>query len=78
MTAKSKYKVYQFKIELVDSEPSIWRQVQVPTAFNMFDLHGALNDAMVKLSHTNDECFYYNVSPILGLEGLSLSRVQST
>lgn len=42
--------IYQFKIDLIDVKPSIWRQVQVPSTFNMFDLHAALNDAMVNLS----------------------------
>lgn len=57
MTSKSKSMIYQFKIELLDTEPKIWRQVQVPSTFDMFDLHCALNDAMVNLSKTNDERF---------------------
>lgn len=48
MATKSISTVYQFKIELIDTEPSVWREVQVPSTFNMFDLHGAINDAMVK------------------------------
>lgn len=42
--------VHQFKIELIDTEPSVWRQVHVPSTFDMSDLHGALVDAMVTLS----------------------------
>lgn len=51
MTSKSEPMIYQFKIDLLDIEPKIWRQVQVPSTFNMFDLHGALNEAMVTLSY---------------------------
>lgn len=81
MTSKTKSKsmIYQFRIELLDTQPKIWRQVQVPSTYNMFDLHGALNDAMVKLSKIIDERFMlYVTSLCLGLDRLSLSRVQST
>lgn len=49
MTSNSASTIYQFKIDLIDIEPSIWQQVQVPSTFNMIDLHGALNDAMVNV-----------------------------
>jgi len=38
--------VYQFKITLQGSKPPIWRRIQVPGDFNMWDLHVAIQDAM--------------------------------
>jgi hypothetical protein len=45
MTQKPKT-VYQFKITLKDSKPPIWRRIQVPEAYSMWDLHVAIQDAM--------------------------------
>lgn len=52
MASDSTATIYQFKIELIDTTPIVWRQVQVPSTFDMFDLHAALNDAMVKSFHS--------------------------
>ncbi len=38
--------VCQYHIELTGVEPKIWRRVQVPSDYNFWDLHVALNDAM--------------------------------
>jgi len=38
--------VLQFKIELVDIFPSIWRRIQVPSYYNFWDLHVAIQDSM--------------------------------
>ena len=38
--------VYQFKITLKGIEPPIWRRVQVPSSYNFWDLHVALQDSM--------------------------------
>ena len=38
--------VYQFKITLKAIEPPIWRRVQVPSSYNFWDLHVALQDSM--------------------------------
>lgn len=38
--------VYQFRIEMPDILPSIWRQIQVPPDYNFWDLHVAIQDAM--------------------------------
>jgi len=44
---KKKYdNVYQFKITLVDTKPSIWRRIQVPETYSFWDLHVAIQDAM--------------------------------
>ena len=38
--------VYQFKIELKDIKPKIWRTIQVPETYTFWDLHVAIQDAM--------------------------------
>ena len=38
--------VYQFKIMLLDTQPDIWRTIQVPENYNFWDLHVAIQDAM--------------------------------
>jgi len=38
--------IYQFRIELLDIEPTIWRRIQVPADYSFWDLHVALQDAM--------------------------------
>ncbi len=38
--------VYQFKITLKGSKPSIWRRIQVPENYSFWDLHVAIQDAM--------------------------------
>jgi hypothetical protein len=44
--AELKNRVYQFRIELLGIEPTIWRRIQVPSDYNFWDLHVAVNDAM--------------------------------
>lgn len=39
-------KVYQFKIQLKDIEPAIWRRIVVPERYTFWDLHCAIQDAM--------------------------------
>jgi hypothetical protein len=39
-------RVYQFRIELKDLEPLIWRRIQVPETYSFWDLHVAIQDAM--------------------------------
>jgi hypothetical protein len=38
--------VFQFKIELQEITPSIWRRILVPADYNFWDLHVALQDSM--------------------------------
>jgi len=38
--------ICQFKIELLGSDPSIWRRIQVPERYSFWDLHVAIQDAM--------------------------------
>lgn len=38
--------VYQFKIELKDTRPPIWRRIQVPETYTFWDLHVAIQDVM--------------------------------
>jgi hypothetical protein len=38
--------IYQFKMVLKNSKPSIWRRIQVPENYSFWDLHVAIQDAM--------------------------------
>lgn len=38
--------VYQFRITLKDIKPAIWRRIQVPSTYNFYELHVAIQDAM--------------------------------
>lgn len=37
--------IFQLKITLYGSSPSIWRKIQVPETFSFFDLHVAIQDS---------------------------------
>lgn len=39
-------KVYDFKISLLDTNPLVWRRIQVPENYTFWDLHVAIQDAM--------------------------------
>jgi hypothetical protein len=39
-------RVWQFKITLKDTNPPIWRRIQVPETYTFWDLHVAIQDAM--------------------------------
>ena len=45
-TTIEKRRVLQFKIILQGIEPLIWRRIQVPSDYNFWDLHVAIQDAM--------------------------------
>jgi hypothetical protein len=46
-TMKKKFdKVYQFRIELQEIKPPIWRRIQVPETYTFWDLHVAIQDSM--------------------------------
>ena len=38
--------IYQFKITLLYTDPTVWRRVQVPESYTFYDLHVAIQDAM--------------------------------
>ena len=38
--------VYQFRIELLNVVPMIWRRIQVPAYYNFWDFHVAIQDSM--------------------------------
>ncbi len=46
MVKKRSNIVYQFRIELSEIEPAIWRVIQVPSEYSFWDLHVAIQDAM--------------------------------
>jgi len=37
---------YQFRIELLEIEPLIWRLIEVPSKYSFWDLHVAIQDSM--------------------------------
>jgi hypothetical protein len=43
---KEKNRVFQFKVELLEISPTIWRRILVPVNYNFWDLHVAIQDAM--------------------------------
>ena len=42
----NKSNIYQFKIVLKNIKPKIWRRIQIPSNYNFFELHAAIQDAM--------------------------------
>ena len=38
-------KVYQFKVTLIETDPPVWRRIQVPGCYSFWDLHCAITDA---------------------------------
>jgi hypothetical protein len=38
--------VYQFRIELQEIKPPVWRRIRVPASYTFWDLHVAIQDAM--------------------------------
>jgi hypothetical protein len=38
--------IYQFKITLKETDPPIWRRIQVPSTYSFWDLHVAIQDSM--------------------------------
>lgn len=46
MNAKKLENVYQFHILLEGTKPQVWRRIQVPENYTMWDLHVAIQDAM--------------------------------
>lgn len=44
--AKNYGKALQFKITLIETEPVVWRTIQVPENYSFYDLHVAITDAM--------------------------------
>ena len=39
-------RVYQFRVDLKDVRPPVWRRIQVPESYTFWDLHVAIQDAM--------------------------------
>ncbi len=38
--------IYQLHISLKDTDPPVWRRIQVPASYTFYDLHVAVQDAM--------------------------------
>jgi hypothetical protein len=53
--------VYQIKITLRDTEPPVWRLIQVPSSYSFWDLHVAIQDAM---GWTDSHLHMFRVSSI--------------
>ena len=45
-TGYSKSHVLQFLVEIKGITPRIWRRIQVPSNYNLWDLHVAIQDAL--------------------------------
>lgn len=60
--------VYQFKITLKETNPHVWRRIQVPENYTFWDLHVAIQDAMGWDDYHLHE---FNIkNPIDGSEGV--------
>jgi len=46
MNKAKKNIVCQFRVELTEIEPLIWRRIQVPATYSFWDLHVAIQDSM--------------------------------
>lgn len=58
-------KVYQFKITLKGTKPPVWRRIQVPENYSLWDLHVAIQDAMGWMDcHLHDFSFPL---PVMGM-----------
>ena len=44
--AVSRSQVCRFRITLRDIEPPVWREIEVPATYSLWDLHVAIQDAM--------------------------------
>lgn len=38
--------IYQFKITVLETNPPVWRRIQVPENYTFYDLHAAIQDAI--------------------------------
>lgn len=38
-------KIYRFKITLLDIEPEVWREIELPQSYNFWELHVAIQDS---------------------------------
>ena len=45
-TQEKPRRIYQFKVELQEIEPPIWRRIQVPETYNFWGLHVVVQDSM--------------------------------
>jgi hypothetical protein len=43
---KDKVKIFQFKVQLEEINPIIWRRIQVASSYSFWDLHVSIQDAM--------------------------------
>ena len=39
-------RIYDFNVTLLETEPAIWRRIQVPEKYSFWDLHVAIQDSM--------------------------------
>lgn len=64
---RSKKIVYQFVITLQDTDPSIYRRVEVPQSYTFWDLHVAIQDAFGWEDEHMHEFYFPRNSGIKGL-----------
>lgn len=46
MNPMAKHLVHQFRVTLLDVEPTVWRRIQTPAGYSFWDLHVAIQDSM--------------------------------
>ena len=44
--AQARDEVYEFRVDLLEVAPPVWRTIQAPAAYSFWDLHVAIQDAM--------------------------------
>ena len=54
--------LYQLRITLLDTQPKIWRRIQIPTSVTFLELHSAIQDVF----HWSNFIFRNNLSVIFG------------
>lgn len=65
----SRRQLLRFRVRLLEIEPAIWRQIEVPKAYSFWDLHVAIQDAMGWL-----DCHLHEFS-VPELDGDGVARI---
>ncbi len=55
--------IFQFKITLLDTDPSVWRRIHVPESYTFYDLHVAIQDSMGWLDYHLHDFDILDISP---------------
>lgn len=61
--------VHQFLVVLINTEPLVWRRIQVPEHYSFWDLHVAIQDAMGWL-----DCHFHEFKVIVDVKPARIER----